>query len=215
MRDKLLTMATALLLSGAGVVSAEPEASDDTPLTREELVGLIDCSNRDAYEKMLYIAIGEAPAWMPRNEEASSLSTYVYDLDKPIEVFGKPRRQVILYKEFVAVPLDDEEDIRQVVQAQSLKRAPIKITRQYYRFIDPDVGPMLSVFELAVDPFAMLLGGDSERLTYAGCTNALTDEQGFLALAKEADDLMRQMRGEVDTLLPDDNSEPVKPEPAP
>lgn len=213
MRDTFLAMAAALSLSFGGPAFAASRPLDDPPLTRDELVGLIDCSNRDAYGKMPAIAIGEAPAWMRRNETASSLSTYVYDLDRPIEVFGKARHQVVLYKGFVAVPLGDEEDVQHVVQTQALKRAPGRITRQYYRFMDPEVGPMLSVFELAVDPFSMLLGGDETRFVYAGCTDALTDEEGFVELATQADDLLRQMRGEVETLLPD--GEPATSEAVP
>lgn len=198
--------AVALLVSMPCMVFAQASSAPAAPLTKAELVGLIECSNHTPYDKLFDIVMGDAPEWLSKNAAESGLSTYVYDLDEPLDVFGKPRRQVMLYKQFVAVPLDDEDDALAVIERHGLKQVPIQATQQHYRFIDPVEGPMLSVFSLSSAPFAMLLGiEDGEDVSaptrYAGCTPAAAGEDAFLEMAMQGDRMLLEMQRGMDDLF--------------
>ena len=64
-----------------------------------------------------------------------------------------------------------------------LKRAPIRATEQYYRFVGND-GPMLSAYQMPANPMAALLGApQDEPLRYLGCSYNGAGEEAFLAVA--------------------------------
>jgi hypothetical protein len=85
------------------------------------------------------------------------------------------------------------------IAAHKLERAPIKGTEQYYRFVDPDSGPMIGVFEPTGNATAAMLAkafGEvppappSDHL-FVGCNYTVASQTEFLDAARSQMPLRR------------------------
>lgn len=189
---------------------AAPVLAGDA-LTPQTLAELVSCTSFERYQALqpalLDVVFDKGPDWIRKNTAASQLGVYVYDLTTPITVFGQPVRRLALHKEFVSVPLADGETLAAAAKRLSLKRAPIAVTEQYYRFTG-EAGPMLSAYEIAANPLALLLGvpDKTPAQRYLGCTYQPTDEATFLQVARQADAMMQQARHDMDRMMRDEPS---------
>ncbi|KMN37423.1 hypothetical protein VI26_03190 [Chromobacterium sp. LK1] len=189
------------------LLAATASAAADEALTPQALEELVQCASFERYQALqpalLDVVFDKGPAWIRKSEQASSLGVYVYDLQRPIRVFGVETTRLALHKEFVSVPLPSAWTMAEAASRLRLKRAPIRATEQYYRFVGND-GPMLSAYQMPANPMAALLGApQDEPLRYLGCSYNGAGEEAFLAVAAQADEMMEKARGDMARILRD------------
>ena len=192
---------------GLALLAAAAPAVADQALTPKALAELVQCASFERYQALqpalLDVVFDKGPAWIRKNEKASSLGVYVYDLQQPIRVFGVEAKQLALHQEFVSVPLPTGWKLADAAAKLQLKRVPVKAAEQHYRFVGGD-GPMLSAYEMPANPMAALLGApQGEPLRYLGCSYNGASEETFLSVAAQADEMMQKARGDMERMLRD------------
>ncbi|UGA36013.1 hypothetical protein JOS77_15670 [Chromobacterium haemolyticum] len=77
------------------LLAAAAPAVADKPLTPKALAELVQCASFERYQALqpalLDVVFDKGPAWIRKNEKASSLGVYVYDLQQPIRVSASRR----------------------------------------------------------------------------------------------------------------------------
>lgn len=190
------------------LLAATASAAADEALTPQALEELVQCASFERYQALqpalLDVVFDKGPDWIRKNEQASTLGVYAYDLKRPIRVFDAETTRLALHKEFVSVPLPSAWTMAEAASRLRLKRAPIRATEQYYRFVGAG-GPMLSVYEMSANPLAALLGApqQGEALRYLGCSYNGADEPTFLSVAAQADEMMQTARSGMERMLRD------------
>lgn len=174
----------ALLWSASSPTLAQSEAGEFAqdeviPLTPQALEDAMSCRSRaalGAFGSALFFDM-KPPAWMREAKDDKQtegmIGLYGYRLSKPVTLFGEPVEAAYFMGDWV-VALWPRAKAMAFIAAQKLERAPIKVTEQYYRFIDPESGPMLGAFEPTGGAMAAML----ER-AFAG-TPALSAKAEFL-----------------------------------
>ncbi|WPE23903.1 hypothetical protein [Shinella zoogloeoides] len=212
-----LCAALAILCQMAGQVPAyAEEAQPDAAafeLTPETLAALAECrAPREALSEtgMVLFMSGSLPAWLKPvadNGHEGMLGLETFELAEPVAVFGKPVTRISFLQEWVVIE-DTYDAARTLIEAKGMKRAPIKMTEQYYRFADPESGPMLGAFAPTDNALAMMLGAPAETGTpktmFVGCNYTVASQQEFLDAAGKADatatgagaDIMEMLEGE-------------------
>lgn len=212
-----LCAALAILCQMAGQVPAyAEEAQPDAAafeLTPETLSALAECrAPRQALGEtgMVLFMSGSLPAWLKPvadNGHEGMLGLETFELAEPVTVFGKPVTRISFLQEWVVIE-DTYDAARTLIEAKGMKRAPIKMTEQYYRFADPESGPMLGAFAPTDNALAMMLGAPAETGTpktmFVGCNYTVASQQEFLDAASKADataagagaDIMEMLEGE-------------------
>ncbi|AXT44958.1 MULTISPECIES: hypothetical protein [Chromobacterium] len=193
-------------LSMALLAATAPALADEA-LTPQALEELVQCASFERYQALqpalLDVVFDKGPDWIRKNERASTLGVYAYDLKRPIRVFGAETTRLALHKEYVSVPLPSGWTMAEAASRLRLKRAPIKAAEQHYRFVGND-GPMLSAYEMPANPLAALLGApQGEPLRYLGCSYNGASEETFLSVAAQADEMMQKARGDMERMLRD------------
>lgn len=178
-----LCAALAILCQMAGQVPAyAEEAQPDAAafeLTPETLSALAECrAPREALGEtgMVLFMSGNLPAWLkpvPDNGHEGMLGLETFELAEPVAVFGKPVTRISFLQEWVVIE-DTYDAARTLIEAKGMKRAPIKMTEQYYRFADPESGPMLGAFAPTDNALAMMLGHPRKRGPRRRCSSAAT-----------------------------------------
>ena len=212
-----LCAALAVLFQAAGQTPARAEdaQTDATAfeLTPETLSALAECRTpREVLGEaaMALFMGGSLPAWLKPvadNGHEGMLGLETFELAEPVTVFGKPVTRIAFLQEWVVI--EDTYDAAQtLIEAKGMKRAPIKMTEQYYRFVDPESGPMLGAFAPTDNALAMMLGAPAETGTpktmFVGCNYTVASQQEFLDAAGKADataagagaDIMEMLEGE-------------------
>ncbi|MCI4591808.1 hypothetical protein MOK15_17130 [Sphingobium sp. BYY-5] len=198
----ILLASPALAYAQAGNVEATDE--ETMALTPETLSDALSCRSHEAamaFASALFLD-DKAPDWMHEAEEEKDvegmIGLYAYRLSHPASLRGEAVDRVYFMKDWV-VALWPRARALAFIQAQNLERAPIKMTEQYYRFVDPESGPMLGAFEPTGNATAAMLarafGAElpptppSESL-FVGCNYAPASEANFLEAAGQTEEMM-------------------------
>lgn len=206
MKKRLLSvLAGVALVTLAPVARAQDEAEAGVALTPKALSDALSCRSREALEAFagpLFLE-GKPPAWMHElGDDAGGnkategmIGLYGYRLSHPARLFEEPVDRVYFLQNWV-VTLWPRQKVEAFIAAHKLQRAPIKGTEQYYRFVDPDSGPMIGVFEPTGNATAAMLakafGGEaapappSDQL-FVGCNYTVASQAEFLGAARQSD----------------------------
>lgn len=202
-----------LLLLGFALPAAaqtEPvavEADEDVPLSPETLGDALSCRSHPAavaFATALFLE-GKPPKWMraagERKETEGMIGLFGYQLSQPVEMLGEPVSTVYFLKDWV-VTLLPRSKATAFLAAQKMERAPIKVAEQYYRFVDPEAGPMLGAFEPTGGSmevaFARAFGekpppsAPSDSL-FIGCNYAPATEAEFLEMAAQSEAMLDEV----------------------
>lgn len=202
----VLVVVAATFVGGSGTASATTRFR----LTPQTLVDLVEC--RASHDVLAdtgarLFAGRKPPPWMRalhRDGHDGMIGLVTFRLSKPVTVFGAPVDRISFLKEWVVIERPRDAALA-TVAAERLRRAPIQLTEQYYRFVDPEDGPMLGAFVPADDMFAVLLGGDAERedpgSLFLGCRYAAASEAEFLEAARKADGIGRKAATDIKRML--------------
>lgn len=177
-------------------------AKSDAPvaLTPELLSNALSCRSRDAlyaFADALFLD-PRPPAWMREMTDDKATKGMVgiagYRLATPVLLSGRQVDRVYFLNDWI-VTLWPRKVAEAFIAAQAMKRAPIAATEQYYRFLDPDSGPMLGAFAPTGHATAAMLArafgakvpppppADS---LFVGCNYTSASEAEFLSLARRA-----------------------------
>jgi hypothetical protein len=206
----------AFALSAAGPAhaqsnSGEPEDSAAIALTPETLGEALSCRSHAAamaFASALFLD-QKPPAWMRETKDDKDtkgmFGLYGYTLSQPVFIMGEPVEHVYFMKDWV-VTLWPRDKANAFIRAQKMERAPIKIAEQYYRFIDPESGPMLGAFEPTGDSTAAMLakafGGEmppsppSDSL-FVGCNYTPASQADFLEVARQSEAMMNEAAQDI------------------
>lgn len=164
------------------------------PVTPDAVSHAIMCSpdNYAAIANVLYTP--EQPRLMTHVQSdpgSGMLGMDAYRLKRPITVFGRSVDRIYLRSDWITIALPAAE-ARALVRTEGMTRAPIGNTEQYYRFIDPEHGPMLGAFAGDDGLLLRAFGVPADKVPmpdtiYVGCNYTPASEARFLALAREAD----------------------------
>jgi hypothetical protein len=202
---RLLLLALGLCAAQPAQATADPD-NDDVPLTPATLGDALSCRSREGLEAFagtLFLD-GKAPAWMRALKEDKQtegmLGLYGYRLSQPATLLGEPVDRVYFLQNWI-VTLWPRAKAQAFIAAHKMARAPIEATEQYYRFIDPDSGPMLGAFEPTGNATAAMLaqafGGTpppavpSDSL-FVGCNYTVASQAEFLAAARQSGAVLDQ-----------------------
>ncbi len=174
-------------------IPADPDVFELTP---QVLADLLECkAPRDVLGEvgMALFMGGTVPAWLKPVEDDGHdgmLGLETFELDAPITVFGAPATRIAFLQEWVVTERPYDAALA-AVEAGGMKRAPIKLTEQYYRFTDPESGPMIGVFAPTDDALAMMLGmpagTEKPKTMFVGCNYTVASQAEFLDAAGKAD----------------------------
>ena len=149
-------------------------------LTPRTLSSLAECrAPREVLGEtgMALFMSGNLPAWLKPvadNGHEGMLGLETFELAEPVTVFGRPVTRISFLQEWVVIE-EAYDSARTLIEAKGMKRAPIKMTEQYYRFVDPESGPMLGAFAPTDNALAMMLGAPAEtgnpQTMFVGCNN--------------------------------------------
>ena len=217
----VLPLVLTLSLPPSAAGQAKPVPADaPAALTPELLSDALSCRSRDALEAFangLFLD-PKIPAWMkegaPDTATEGMLGIEGYTLTTPASLMGQRVDRVYFLNNWI-VTLWPRKVAEAFIAAHGLKRAPIAITEQYYRFVDPKRGPMLGAFAPTGNATAALLAkafgakapppppADS---LFVGCNYAPVSEAEFLAVARRASgmaaDASRAVADDVGAIVP-------------
>jgi hypothetical protein len=206
-------MVAAAVAGALAASSSAARAEDEAAPTRASLTQVLSCQSRDAlgtFAELLFLQ-NRPPAWMRPSELPKALDgmigLYGFAVEGSVSVFGEPVDHVYFMSDWV-VALLPRTSAERVIKAQKMERAPIAITEQYYRFVDPETGPMIGGFAPTGDAVARVLidafGGDpaptagevptspKSEMLLVGCNYAVASQEDFLTAARGAEDTMRK-----------------------
>lgn len=184
----------------AGVMSetVDDETIDLTPQALEEVLSCRSRAAFGAFGNALFLET-KTPSWMEATEgdedTRGMLGLYAYTLSRPASMFGETVDTVYFMGDWV-VTLWTREQASRLIAGQRLERAPIRIAEQYYRFIDPESGPMLGVFNpTGATTAAMLakafgaepLSSPPAAKLFVGCNYTPVSQADFLDVARQSD----------------------------
>jgi hypothetical protein len=204
-------VATALAASPS-VAQAEEEEAAPTPAS---LTQVLSCQSRDAlgtFAELLFLQ-NRPPAWMRPSKLPKALDgmigLYGFAVEGKVSVFGEPVDHVYFLSDWV-VALLPRASAERAIAAQKMTRAPIAMTEQYYRFVDPETGPMIGGFAPTGDAmskvFVDAFGGDpaakiakgppspDPKMLLVGCNYTVASQEDFLAAAHGAEDTVIILR---------------------
>ena len=214
-RPRVRAWAALMLLCpsiGCGVVHAEDLSAEQGAfeLTPRILENLVECrAPREVLGEVgMVLFMGKtAPAWLtPVDDDGHDgmMGLETFDLKEPITVFGAPASRISFLQEWVVTERDHDAALA-TVQNEDMKRAPITLTEQYYRFVDLEVGPMIGAFAPTDDALAMLLGMPAEtgkpKTMFVGCNYAVASQDEFLDAARKADAMAGAAGQDIEDML--------------
>jgi hypothetical protein len=219
-------MVAYLLAASPSVAWAEEEPA----LTPASLTQVLSCQSRDAlgtFAELLFLQ-NRPPAWMRPTELPKALDgmigLYGFAVKGNVSVFGEPVDHVYFIQDWV-VALLPRASAERIIRAEKMERAPIAITEQYYRFVDPEIGPMIGGFAPTGDAVAKLLmdafgsnaapklaqaqpSPDPEMLLL-GCNYTVASREDFLAAARGAEETVRTAGADLRRLADEDEPRPA------
>ncbi|MCR6500437.1 hypothetical protein MUO32_15405 [Shinella sp. CPCC 101442] len=197
---------------GNGVAHAEDLPTDPAAfeLTPQILAALAECrAPRDVLGEvgMALFMGGTVPAWLtPVDADGHDgmMGLETFDLKEPITVFGAPATRISFLQEWVVTERDYDAALA-TIQKEGMKRAPIRLTEQYYRFVHPESGPMIGAFAPTDDALAVLLGMPAEagkpKTMFVGCNYTVASQEEFLDAAGKADAMAGDAARDIEDML--------------
>lgn len=198
-------------LSQSGTNEIAESEGDAIDLTPQALEDALSCRSHEALNLFATALFLEAkpPSWMHETENGKEaegmIGLFAYNLSKPAALFGQPVTTVYFMGDWVVTLLPrDRADA--FISAQLMKRAPIKAAEQYYRFIDPENGPMLGAFEPTGGSTAAILarafGAEPAPLPpaeylFVGCNYTSVSEADFLDVARQSELILGKAAGDI------------------
>jgi len=190
------------------------------PLTPQVLADALSCRSRSAHMAFgTALFLDEAqPDWMrdyEGKEAEGMIGVYGYQLRTPISFFGYSIDKVFFMKDWIVTVLSRQE-ARAFISAQHLERAPIRVTEQYFRFVDPEEGPMLGTFEptgnLLANSLAAAFGGEPSSSSpaetlFVGFNYTLASREEFLEMAARADGLIAKSTRDIGEMVNEPQAE--------
>jgi hypothetical protein len=222
----LKAMAAAALAASASVAQAQDEPGP----TPASLTQVLSCQSRDAlgtFGELLFLQ-NRPPAWMRPAEPPKALEgmmgVYGFAVGGNVSVFGEPVDHVYFMKEWVLALLP-RASAERVIRAQRMERAPVAVTEQFYRFVDPEVGPMIGGFAPTGDAMAKVLmdafGGDATppaeappppaaEMLLVGCNYTVASQEDFLAAARGAEETMHKAGADLRRMAKEGEPDPTR-----
>lgn len=207
-----IALAFACQLAGNGIAHAEdpPVELGTFEFTPEILSALAECrAPRDVLgETGMALFTGSAiPEWLtPVDDDGHDgmMGLETFDLKTPITVFGAPTTRIAFLQEWVVTERTYDAAL-ETIRKQDMKRAPIKVTEQYYRFVDPESGPMIGAFAPTDDALAVMLGMPAEagkpKTMFVGCNYTIASQKDFLDAAAKADTMAGDAGQDIQEML--------------
>jgi hypothetical protein len=198
--------------TGFGIANAEdpPAEQDAFQLTPQILAALAECrAPRDVLGEvgMALFMGGATPGWLTPVENDGHdgmMGLETFDLKEPIKVFGATATRISFLQEWVITERDYDAALV-TIRNEGLKRAPIKLTEQYYRFVDPEAGPMIGAFAPTDDALAVMLGMPAEtgkpKTMFIGCNYTVASQDEFLDAAGKADAMAGAAGQDIENML--------------
>jgi len=201
----------------AGLAAWPAAAQDDDPAaqaalrTPEQLARALECRSRDGYFAIGMALIGkDRPSWLsetPDNGHPGMLGLESFQLAAPITVFGERIDRVSFLNQWVVAELPRATALKVIAQ-QTMDRAPIRATEQYYHFIDDGAGPMLGAFEPTDDALEVAFGGAPKArgpspTLFVGCNYAPMSKAAFLDAARQADAFLGKANHDIRKMVED------------
>ncbi len=197
---------------GFGVANAEdpPAEQDAFQLTPQILAALAECrAPRDVLGEagMALFMGGATPGWLTAVENDGHdgmMGLETFDLKEPITVFGAPTTRISFLQEWVVTERDYDAALV-TIRNEGMKRAPIKLTEQYYHFVDPEAGPMIGAFAPTDDALSVMLGMPAEtgkpKTMFIGCNYTVASQDEFLDAAGKADAMAGAAGQDIENML--------------
>ena len=228
MRAMVVAAVATALAASPSVAQAEEEEAAPTPAS---LTQVLSCQSRDAlgtFAELLFLQ-NRPPAWMRPSKLPTALDgmigLYGFAVEGNVSVFGEPVDHVYFMSDWV-VALLPRASAERVIAAQKMTRAPIAMTEQYYRFVDPEIGPMIGGFASTGDAMAKVFvdafGGDpgaktvkeppspDTKMLLVGCNYAVASQEDFLAAARGAEDTMRKAGADIRRMVEEGEARPPR-----
>lgn len=204
-------------------------AQDAAVPTPASLTQALSCQSRDAvgtFGELLFLQ-DRPPHWMHPSALPKALDgmigVYGYAVEGRVSVFGEPVDHVYFMNDWV-VALLPRATAERIIHAEQMARAPIAVTEQYYRFVDPAVRPMIGSFAPTGDAMAKMMidafGGGrapppTERapppradMLLVGCNYTVASQADFLAAARSAEDIVRKAGADLRGMVEADEPRP-------
>ena len=227
MRAMVVAAVASALAASPSVAQAEQEAAP----TPASLTQVLSCQSRDAlgtFAELLFLQ-NRPPAWMRPSKLPKALNgmigLYGFAVKGNVSVFGEPVDHVYFMSDWV-VALLPRASAERVIAAQKMTRAPIAMTEQYYRFVDPEIGPMIGGFAPTGDAMAKVFvdafGGDpgaktakeppspDPKMLLVGCNYTVASQEDFLAAAHGAEDTMRKAGADIRRMVEEGQARPPR-----
>ncbi|MEG8058717.1 hypothetical protein [Sphingomonas faeni] len=224
----MVAVAVASALAASPAVAQSEHEVLPTPAS---LTQVLSCQSRDAlgtFAELLFLQY-RPPAWMRPSKLPKALDgmigLYGFAVEGNVSVFEEPVDHVYFMSDWV-VALLPRASAERVIAAQKMTRAPIAITEQYYRFVDPETGPMIGGFAPTVDAMAKMLvdafGGDpaaksakvppstDPKMLLVGCNYAVASQEDFLDAARGAEDTMRKAGADIRRMAEEGEARPPR-----
>ncbi|WP_207105763.1 hypothetical protein [Sphingomonas sp. CFBP 8760] len=224
-------MVTAALASALAASPSVAQAEHEAVLTPASLTQVLSCQSRDAlgtFAELLFLQ-NRPPAWMRPSKLPEALDgmigLYGFAVEGDVSVFGEPVDHVYFMSDWV-IALLPRASAERVIAAQKMARAPIAMTEQYYRFVDPETGPMIGGFAPTGDAMARVLldafGADptpkstkgppslTPKMLLVGCNYAVASQEDFLAATRGAEDTMRKAGADIRRMAEEGEARPPR-----
>jgi len=206
--------------SGNPVEVAQDSQPADAPLTPGTLTDALSCRSRDAHMSFATALFLDEKqlGWMRKyegREAEGMIGVYGYKLRTPITFFGFQVDKIFFMKDWIVTALSRQE-AQALISDQHLERAPVRMAEQYFRFIDPEGGPMLGAFaptgNLLANSLAAAFGAEpppslpAETL-FVGCNYTPVSRGEFLEMAGRADGLIAKANRDIDEMVSEPETE--------
>jgi hypothetical protein len=223
-------LVVAVVATALGASQSVAQAEEEAPPTPASLTQVLSCQSRDAlgtFAELLFLQ-NRPPAWMRPSKLPKALDgmigLYGFAVKGNVSVFGEPVDHVYFISDWV-VALLPRASAERVIATQKMTRAPIAITEQYYRFVDPETGPMIGGFaptgdamsKVFVDAFGDPAAKTAKRppspdpkMLLVGCNYTMASQEDFLAAARGAEDTMRKAGADIRRMVEDGEARPPR-----
>lgn len=222
----VMTAAAAAATASPSHARAEVEPEPSPALLTQAL----SCQSREAlgsFGELLFLQ-DRPPAWMRPSALPEALEgmigLYGFALKADVRLFGEPVGHVYFMDDWV-VALLPRATAERIVRAQDMQRAPVAATEQYYRFVDPEQGPMIGAFAPTGDALANVLAGafggsaasqphgalppPKPDVLLVGCNYAVASEEDFLAAARGAGETLRKVGDDLRRMIGESEGRPA------
>ena len=187
------------------------EAGEDVALSPETLGDALSCRSHPAagaFASALFLE-DKTPEWMRKiaddKDTEGMIGLYGFRLSKPVLLMGEQVTTVYFLQDWV-VTLWPRDKVAAFIATQKMARAPIKVTEQYYRFIDSESGPMLGAFEPTGGAISEMLAkafgaqvppSPASNSLFVGCNYTVASQADFLEAAAQSEAIVKGAAADI------------------